>query len=923
MAKKKKMDLSYYDKYKEILESIKEDNVRILEGKQLNIDGSAKRKQDTLQFVESNLKYPLRYYQKEALFVFEDLAYYTPDTVPYKKELLEQVNDKRVGFYTFEMATGSGKTLLMGATILDLYKNKGIKHFLIISPNTTLNEKTIKNFQDPKFSNKTVWNDRLSVKINVVTSDNYQQQQDMFYHEDADLNIYIFNISKFFEVGGKTSEESMKGQPYVKRPIETSPWKDEFGNTISFMEYLRQQELAIITDEAHHYQNINIEGIRGNKSSFDVIKELQPQIVLEFTATAVENITNKRMQKIIYKYSIKDFIEDGFSKKIRAIGMKNDAVDISSENELTDFEKQKIILGMFIHIIKKKALSNSIKPLLFIKCKANTEYENKVYDYITKSLLKDDKNILSIIEKIKIENTTMTLLIREYLEEINYNLDEIKKFFEPLCLSKNVLKYDGETKETRDTKILYDNIETNNIETVVYMKILDEGIDFDNIYTIVVLHDVKSNIKTSVRQIIGRGVRLFRNKRIYDNSKDMLKKQSEILYIVCDKNKNFEEVIEEIRQEIGLGKDSLSFEGTPEIVINEINKDLLKNKELPHIKVKVLRKAEVSFLTEMKKTKEIIDNYFSPDYGVVVYSDSKYVLNNLPESLIAEGEVYSETTRKKIEEKSGHQLKFNFDSNLSKDIYSRIISSNKLPILPSNPKIIEIFDKYIEEMKNRDLHFNFIEELDIRSAREYLITTFSYFYINHMNKRLFTFKYELNDVFRLEDIFKNNLIVLNKDEKGNYINLVSKEVIDSNYESFNKKEIKSLYIMGYKYSIHKYNSFDSNPEKYIADFLDELIDENGSVDDFWIRNQRNFYLEYNMNKYYPDFILYHKGQYFIIEVKGENLMEDFMNPEKKLGAFRKLNEFDNVSCYVIKGNDAKVIKDNCKAIEDLNNYNQM
>lgn len=919
MATKAKNEI-YYEKYRSVLEKIRENNVNILDEGQLTIDSSAKRKQDNLQFIEQNLKVPLRYYQKESLFVFEDLAYYTSNNIPYKEELLEDVNDDKVGFYTFEMATGSGKTLLMGATILDIYRNMGIKDFLIISPNTTLNEKTVGNFQVPQFSSKSVWNNNISLNINVITSENYQQQQDIFYHQDADINLYIFNISKFFENGGQVSSELMKGMPYVKREIETAIWKDEAGNSISFMKYLKNNRLAIITDEAHHYQSMSIEGVQGNKSSFEVIKELKPEIVLEFTATAIENVINKRMQKIIYKYSIKDFIEDGYSKRIRALGMKNENNDLA-DDELSNFEKQKIIIGMLIHLIKKKSLNGAVKPLLFIKCRADKNYENKVYDYIKNFLLKDEQNIADVIEKIKIEYTTMTALIRQFLEDINYDFDEIKRNLMPLC--NWTLLYDGETKDNKITKSLYNNIETNEIETVVYMKILDEGIDFNNIYTIVVLHDAQSNIKTNVKQIIGRGVRLFRNKRLYDTSSNLLKQQSELLYIVCDKDKNFEKVIEEIRQEIGLGKDSLSFDGIPQDITNKIKSDIIKDKELPFVKAKVIKIPEVDFPLEIQKVKDIVDSYLESDNNIVTVINGKYVLRNLPGSLISEGEVYSDDVSKKIEEKAGKQVLFKFDNNIGKKIHTRIVNSKRLPILPSNPMVINLFDQYINEIKSRELYYNYIEELDMKFAKNYFISTFVYFYINYINKRLFTYDYETDYVFKLSDIFNEYNIKLNKGEDGSYTNLISKELVESESLSFSKKDIKSIYIYGYNNSIYEYNNFDSNPERYMADFLDNLLDRNGDKQDFWIRNQRNYYLQYRMNRFFPDFILYYKNMYYIIEVKGENLLDEFMDEKKKLGALKKLNEFKNIKCFVIKGNDVEIIKKNCGSIDDLEHYNQI
>src|SRR3989344_8782399 len=273
-------------------------------------------------FINKNLVVPLRYYQNEALFALQYFLNLNSDNY-FKKELIEDVGGKKIPFLSFELATGSGKTLSIGSNILYLYK-KGYKDFLIITPNTFIYDKTIKNFS--LNNKKCVFSEEIPLKINLVTGDNYKDKT-CEYDEDADLTIYVFNIQKFFE---KSSGEAKKqddsfGVPYTLRPLEESFWEDSSGNTISFVEFLKRRRLMIFTDEAHHYQE---------KASFEAIKELNPEMVLEYTATALEDPKEKRKQKVVYKYSISNLIEDGHAKKIRAIGYAN--LHESESNEVTD-----------------------------------------------------------------------------------------------------------------------------------------------------------------------------------------------------------------------------------------------------------------------------------------------------------------------------------------------------------------------------------------------------------------------------------------------------------------------------------------------------------------------------------------------------------------------------------------------------------
>lgn len=96
----------------------------------------------------------LRVPQKEAL---ETLAYAVMKTDPEKsvsenleiiKELSEGFNSFHFDFpsYCFAVATGVGKTRLMGAMIYYLYKVKKYRNFFVVAPNLTIYEKLVEDF---------------------------------------------------------------------------------------------------------------------------------------------------------------------------------------------------------------------------------------------------------------------------------------------------------------------------------------------------------------------------------------------------------------------------------------------------------------------------------------------------------------------------------------------------------------------------------------------------------------------------------------------------------------------------------------------------------------------------------------------------------------------------------------------------------
>jgi hypothetical protein len=70
--------------------------------------------------------------------------------------------------------------------------------------------------------------------------------------------------------------------------------------------------------------------------------------------------------------------------------------------------------------------------------------------------------------------------------------------------------------------------------------------------------------------------------------------------------------------------------------------------------------------------------------------------------------------------------------------------------------------------------------------------------------------------------------------------------------------------------VYDYDKFDSYTEFHFADYLDVILKKVAADNKpFWVRNQRNVFFEYGSKKYYPDFLLFKDGQFYIVETKGE------------------------------------------------------
>jgi len=129
----------------------------------------------------------LRPPQREALEILDRVA----DLIPLSKtpDLPVALEAIRAAFPTvedferdfpsvcFALATGVGKTRLMGAFISYLYLAKGIRHFFVLAPNLTIYDKLIADFtpNTPKYVFQGIA-EFASSPPEIITGDNYENR---------------------------------------------------------------------------------------------------------------------------------------------------------------------------------------------------------------------------------------------------------------------------------------------------------------------------------------------------------------------------------------------------------------------------------------------------------------------------------------------------------------------------------------------------------------------------------------------------------------------------------------------------------------------------------------------------------------------------------------------------------------------------
>lgn len=379
------------------------------------------------------------------------LADFLKDEVDKVKSLVPSFKDFDRDFpsLAFSIATGIGKTRLMGAIVAYLYLQKGIKHFFILAPNLTLYNKLIHDFGDTAYE-KYVFkgiSEFVSNPPQIVTGETYNERTPSMF---SSLQINIFNISKF----NKDSKEGKKGAPKMRRLSEY------IGQ--SYFDYLAGvPDLVILMDEAHRYHA---------DASKKAINELRPVLGFEMTATPLDE-KNKPFKNIVFEYNLAQALADKrYVKDPTVAGRKNfkksnytdDEIEIIKlEDGITVHERTKLAIELYA----KQTGRRVVHPFILVACR-DIGHAKKV-----KELLESDR------------------------------------IFHGRYKGK-VLQIDSSTKKDEDVESQFVALESpdNKIEIVVHVNMLKEGWDVNNLYTIIPLRAADAAVL--IEQTIGRGLRL-------------------------------------------------------------------------------------------------------------------------------------------------------------------------------------------------------------------------------------------------------------------------------------------------------------------------------------------------------------------------------------------------------------------------------
>ncbi|WQR72620.1 DEAD/DEAH box helicase family protein [Helicobacter pylori] len=415
--------------------------------------------------ITSNLKKELRDYQKKAIYNYLEKR----QSHPTQKHFM------------FEMATGSGKTLVMAALILECCK-QGYQNFIFFVNSTSILEKTKLNFTD-SVSSKYLFSENININdenTEIKSINNLNES-----HNNA-INIYFSTIQGLFSLFTKAKENAIT------------------------LEDLKDQKLVFLADEAHHLNTETKKKLNDSEASEKrnwesvvklALEQNKDNLLLEFSATIPneKSVKDKYENLKVITYTLKEFSEDKFCKNIYSLSYENKALE-------TRF------LGACVSSLYKELLAQhhnieNFKPCILFKSeriedsKKNQERFNaflenlspldleNFFHYSRNAFFKDAKNFF---DKQKYTPNLTALLQTKFKKSTQINTNNEKEL-EKSMLLLNSLEDRGNPKRV-----------------IFSVDKLNEGWDVLNLFDIVRLKNKASQKDTTKdAQLIGRGARYY------------------------------------------------------------------------------------------------------------------------------------------------------------------------------------------------------------------------------------------------------------------------------------------------------------------------------------------------------------------------------------------------------------------------------
>ena len=786
--------------------------------------------------IRKNIKqrFELRPYQIEA---FSRMVYFLNNDFDGKQP--------RPYHLLFNMATGSGKTMIMAGAMLYLYE-QGYRNFMFFVNSNNIIQKTKDNFLNANTS-KYLFAEKI-----IIGGEQVLVREVENFDEAAERSINI----KFVSIQMLTSGLLLNVRE----------------NGLSF-ENFENMKLVLIGDEAHH-NNADVWG--------DLVEKIHTMnyenVLLEFTATtdyAEKRVVEKYRDKVLFRYDLAEFRKDGYSKEINLL------------RSLFD-EKHRIIQALILNLYRQELATShniNLKPVVLFKAKKtiaeskrNKENFHSLIDNLTSTEIDEVRNG----QQIKVLQKAFAFFDRKEI-----NSDEIAKrlkanFKPENCLSAN------DDKEAERNQILLNTLEDENnpIRAIFAVQKLNEGWDVLNLFDIVRMYEERNEEKNgkigkttiAEAQLIGRGARYFpfaieegQNKytRKFDSDIDNNLKILEELYYHTKEDSRYISELKKALIETGIYEDEDNFVEKELKLKDSFKKtDFYKNAHVIY-NLKVRKDhSKVKSLADLKVRKTDIDFTLSSGRGAVTNVWEETEMTSSETSLNERKEI-------KISEMPNHVVHYALTTN---PFFYFDNISKFCPSIKSSDEFISK-DEYLGGFgiifKGDKTHCDNITNADYLQALKVLLKSIET-EIKQNDSEFEGSEYYNN---RIENIFKDKTLHINKEAER----ATGQEefLADKDWYAYNA-------------------NFGTTEEKKFVEMFAARFDKikNKFSDIYLIRNEQVLKIYNELGQAFePDFVLFCKQKsgkenvlQIFIEPKGEHLKGKDKWKEDFLKQIRDKNE---------------------------------
>ncbi|PIR69164.1 type III restriction endonuclease [Candidatus Nomurabacteria bacterium CG_4_10_14_0_2_um_filter_30_12] len=551
------------------------------------------------KYISDNLKYDFFEWQKEA---FENLLMYENDHKKYPAHLM------------FNMATGTGKTLIMASAILYYYK-QGYRKFIFFVNQNNIVDKTENNFI-VKTHNKYLFKERIVIDDKTIEI----KKVNTFSKNNDSIEIKFTTIQKLYNDIHIERENQVYLDDLIKKDIVMLADEAHHLNADTKSKN-GQEELDLDTELKEGASEKEIEKKGWEHTVIELLlnkngkSEGNKNILLEFTATIPENqkVIDKYASKTLYKFDLRQFLSAGYTKEINLV---------SSTLEKKERILQVLIFNWYRDRIALKNNIPNFKPVILFRSKTIEESKKDFNEFfkLTQSLKVSDFDFLKNIEdkfnegeEVYEQGKSRVLDVIQFIKKEKIKITEIIDFIKYNFIERNCIITNSKTNKTKkektdeDQEKLLNSLEdkNNHIRAIFTVNRLTEGWDVLNLFDIVRLYkgrdegkDTKGERKAgsttiSEIQLIGRGVRycpfaykdIQKNKRKFDeNLKNEMRVLEELYYHSDSDHRYIDELKRELKKKgfIDDGKVVKVFKLKKEFIESDFYKDVMvwKNEQI-------------------------------------------------------------------------------------------------------------------------------------------------------------------------------------------------------------------------------------------------------------------------------------------------------------------------------------------------------